>query len=105
VRGDGRSLAGGTVQPRWFLQPGGGLSTAEPEPGGPSRYRYDPADATPALGGPTSRGNPRVRQDRVEARPDVLVFTTDALAAPLEVVGPGRRQGCTCAPAWSTPTW
>jgi putative CocE/NonD family hydrolase len=110
VCGDGRGLAGGpvryyltganqwrdaaawpppgTVQRRWFLQPGGGLSTAEPEPGGPSRYRYDPVDATPALGGPTSRGNPRVRQDRVEARPDVLIFTTDALAAPLEVVGP-----------------
>jgi putative CocE/NonD family hydrolase len=110
VCGDGRGLAGGpvryyltganqwrdaaawpppgTVGRRWFLQPGGGLSTAEPEPGGPSRYRYDPVDATPALGGPTSRGNPRVRQDRVEARPDVLIFTTDALAAPLEVVGP-----------------
>jgi putative CocE/NonD family hydrolase len=110
VRGGGRSLASGpvryyltgakqwrdaaawpppgTVQRRWFLQHDGGLSTAEPEPGQPSRYRYDPADPTPALGGPTSRGNPRVRQDRVEARPDVLVFTTDALAAPVEVVGP-----------------
>jgi putative CocE/NonD family hydrolase len=78
----------GTVRRRWFLQQGGTLSTAEPEAGPPSRYRYDPADPTPALGGPTSRGNPRVRQDSVEARPDVLVFTSDTLAAPLEVVGP-----------------
>ena len=37
---------------RFYLQPAGGLSSSAPTAAAePSRYRYDPADPTPALGG------------------------------------------------------
>jgi hypothetical protein len=71
----------------WYLHAGGGLEPVEPS-GGVSRYRYDPADPTPALGGPTAGRTPRVAQNNVEARPDVLTFTSAALASPREVIGP-----------------
>ena len=36
----------------WYLHPGGRLSTAAPTaPSEPDRYRYDPADPTPSIGG------------------------------------------------------
>jgi putative CocE/NonD family hydrolase len=43
-----------SATPRTFyLQPGGGLGDSPPAKGAePSRYRYDPARPTPALGGP-----------------------------------------------------
>lgn len=74
----------------WFLHAGGGLSPAEPPDTAPTRYRYDPAVPTPTLGGPTAQRRPQVRQGKVEARSDVLVFTGNRLEAPLEVVGPVR---------------
>lgn len=80
----------GCVDQRWYLHAGGGLSTARPSPAPPSRYRYDPADPTPAVGGPWARGNPRKRQDKVEARGDVVCFTSDPLREPLELVGAAR---------------
>ncbi len=52
-------------------------------------YRYDPADPVPTVG----RFHPRVPvkgpydQSPVEERPDVLVFTSTALDAPLAIVG------------------
>lgn len=76
---------------RLFLQPGGRLADAPP-PGrdvAPSRYRYDPADPTPALGGPILLERRPVRDNReLEARPDVLTFTTEPLAADVEAIGP-----------------
>jgi uncharacterized protein len=36
----------GTAERRWYLHAGGALTTAEPVTGGPSCYRYDPADPT-----------------------------------------------------------
>ena len=78
----------GVAGQSWHLQAGGGLSPVVPHASAPSRFRYDPSDPTPVLGGPTARRKPRVRQDPVEARSDVLVFTTTPLAAPLEVTGP-----------------
>ncbi len=79
-----------TVDRRWYLQPGGGLDVAEPPPASPSRYRYDPAEPTPAVGGPLALANPRKSQRSVEARDDVLVFTSAPFAMPLEVVGAPR---------------
>src|SRR5439155_14966160 len=35
----------------WYLRPGGGLGP-EPAGGPPDRFTYDPADPTPAVGGP-----------------------------------------------------
>jgi len=53
------------------------------------RFRYDPADPTPSPGGPllTPLAG-RKDNRRVEARADVLVYSTAALSAPVEVVGP-----------------
>jgi putative CocE/NonD family hydrolase len=52
-------------------------------------YRYDPANPTPSVGGPTLSRTAGVRENgTLEARPDVLTFTTQALVEPVEVVGP-----------------
>jgi putative CocE/NonD family hydrolase len=79
-------------QPRRFhLQPGGGLATDPPTTDSdPDHYRYDPADPTPAAGG--ARLAPGVKAGRVdntalEARPDVLTYTTGALEREVEVIG------------------
>ncbi|MCO8272146.1 hypothetical protein M1L60_16250 [Actinoplanes sp. TRM 88003] len=43
-------------------------------------FRYDPADPTPTVGGRTLTGSMGVKDSRaLEARPDVLTFTTDPL--------------------------
>jgi len=52
-------------------------------------YTYDPRDPVPTLGGANMMlglAGPR-EQAAVEARPDVLTFTSDALAEELEVAG------------------
>ena len=76
-------------QPRRFhLQPGGGLSSEPPGESAPDRYRYDPADPTPAFGGVLmSRSGGRVDNTELEARPDVLGYTTATLGADVEVIG------------------
>ncbi|HEY8581677.1 MAG TPA: CocE/NonD family hydrolase [Capillimicrobium sp.] len=76
------------------LQPGGGLS-AEPPAGapGPSRFRYDPTDPTPSLGGAVLLEREPVRDNRpLEARPDVLTFTGEPLAGEVEAIGPVRAE-------------
>ncbi len=84
---------------KWYLHSGGLLSPAVPRAGAPaSRYRCDPADPVPTAGGPvlipaspdgTVRWMAGPRDQRaVEARPDVLSFTSAALAEDLEVTGP-----------------
>jgi putative CocE/NonD family hydrolase len=57
----------------------------------PDRFVYDPADAVPSLGGAalTPPAGP-VDQRAVECRGDVLCYTSDALAADLEIAGPVR---------------
>ncbi|SEG84001.1 hypothetical protein SAMN04489712_116123 [Thermomonospora echinospora] len=74
----------------WHLQPGGGLAPHSPAESAPSRFRYDPADPTPGVGGPLLDGKAGGRKDNaaVEVRPDVLVFTSAALGEPVEVIGP-----------------
>lgn len=74
----------------WYLQPGGGLAPHSPAGSEPSRFRYDPADPTPGVGGPLLDGKAGGRKDNaaLEARSDVLVFTSAALAGPVEVIGP-----------------
>jgi uncharacterized protein len=70
----------------------GAHSTLAPElpgEGAPDAYRYDPADPTPAIGGVRMvfRGAGRVDNAKLEARPDVLTFTTAPLDSDVEVVG------------------
>jgi putative CocE/NonD family hydrolase len=73
---------------RYFLQPHAGLSQHEPPVrAAPDHYRYDPADPTPSVGGTLLlTGGPRDNR-QLEARPDVLCFTTAPLDADLEVIG------------------
>ncbi|HEU4658611.1 MAG TPA: CocE/NonD family hydrolase [Capillimicrobium sp.] len=82
---------GGREQP-FFLHAGGGLDTVAPlTDAAPSRYRYDPADPTPALGGAMLLERNPVRDNRpLEARPDVLTFTTGPLERDVEAIGPVR---------------
>ncbi|GAB2574012.1 hydrolase [Paractinoplanes abujensis] len=52
------------------------------------RFRYDPADPTPTVGGRTLTGSMGVKDNRaLEARADVLTFTTDPLPTAVDVIG------------------
>jgi putative CocE/NonD family hydrolase len=76
------------------LRAGGGLTDAPAEDGaGPSRFRYDPLDPTPSVGGPLLQPPGRQADNRtIEARADVLVFTGLPLAGDLDLVGPVRAR-------------
>ena len=83
-----------SVPTRWYLQPDGGLSTAEPPDSAPDTYRYDPADPTPSIGGIGMLTGGALDNRDVEARSDVLVYTTDELSEPLELIGPVEAELC-----------
>ncbi|HJY67728.1 MAG TPA: CocE/NonD family hydrolase [Streptosporangiaceae bacterium] len=76
---------------RWYLGSDGTLSSKEPADGAsvpPASFRYDPADPTPSVGGAILALNAGVRDNRaVEQRPDVLVFSSEPLDEPVEVIG------------------
>lgn len=76
----------------WRLQlhPGGRLADAAPPAGAaPDRFRYDPSDPTPSLGGPTLLAREPVADNApLEARRDVLVYTTVPLEHDVEAIGP-----------------
>jgi putative CocE/NonD family hydrolase len=78
----------GFVVKPWHLHADGRLALASPASSAPDRYRYDPADPTPIIGGTLlSTGSGRRNQRRVEKRADVLTYTSDVLARDLEVIG------------------
>jgi putative CocE/NonD family hydrolase len=55
----------------------------------PSRFRYDPNHPTPSLGGPVLLAREVVVDNRsLEARADVLTFTSEALERDREAIGP-----------------
>jgi uncharacterized protein len=73
---------------RWHLHPGGMLAQEAPPAADPDSYTYDPGDPTPNLAGPVGlSGRARVDNRSLEARPDVLTFTSAPLAGDLEVAG------------------
>jgi putative CocE/NonD family hydrolase len=76
----------------WFLHANGRLDTAAPRAAGePDRYTYDPRDPAPSVGGRLlgiGEFAGAFDQRTVEARDDVLVYTSDELAAPVELTGP-----------------
>ena len=95
----------GTGERRLWLADGARLQDVEPEtdagggsgdggsgdPGGGDRYRYDPADPTPSLGGPVLLARDPVVDNRaLEARPDVLTYTGEALRETVEAIGTVR---------------
>jgi putative CocE/NonD family hydrolase len=76
-------------QMRLHLHGGGGLAADSPADSPPDAYRYDPASPTPALGGPVLLERAPVVDNRpLEARADVLTYTSEPLDRPLDVVGP-----------------
>jgi uncharacterized protein len=79
----------------WYLRADGTLTRARPGAGErPSEYVYDPKNPVPTVGGQTvmSPGFPAGPRDqsRIEARDDVLTFTSEPLQQDLEVTGPVR---------------
>jgi putative CocE/NonD family hydrolase len=82
----------GNQSQRWYLQPNGKLERELPTDSNPDYYRYDPADPTPAIGGPRIPildAGPKDNQ-ALEARPDVLVYTSAPIDEALEVIAPIR---------------
>jgi uncharacterized protein len=87
---------------RYFLHSGGkanstlgngSLVTAAPHSEDPDQYIYDPANPAPTIGGPlccdAEHLAPGPRDQRaVEARADVLVYSTTPLTQDLEITGP-----------------
>ncbi|MGU3290850.1 CocE/NonD family hydrolase [Williamsia sp. M5A3_1d] len=75
-----------------YLHPGGVLSDALPtDAGSATEYDYDPADPAPTTGGgmfmAASFPAGSLDQAAVEARDDVLVFTSAPLAEDMEITG------------------
>jgi putative CocE/NonD family hydrolase len=71
----------------------GTLSFAAPAGEAADHYVYDPANPAPTIGGPLCCDGPHLRpgprdQRPVEARDDVLVYSSAPLAADTEVTGP-----------------
>ncbi|MGH3254001.1 MAG: CocE/NonD family hydrolase [Streptosporangiaceae bacterium] len=81
----------GAGEQRWYLGPHGTLTPREPVAGqdvAPARFRYDPADPTPSVGGAIMAQDAGARDNRpVEERPDVLVFSSEPLDQPVEIIG------------------
>jgi len=79
----------GTAERTWYLHNGGML--AETAPAGDEAatgFRYDPLDPTPSVGGRISLYSGGSRDNTaVEARADVLTFSTAPLARPVHVAG------------------
>lgn len=71
-----------------YLQSERTLTFRKPTAGAPLVYTYDPQNPVPTVGGRelSLPSGPR-DQRTVESRPDVLVFTSEPLQQPLEVVG------------------
>ena len=78
----------------WYVRADGVLSPEPPsDPDAPpDAFRYDPADPTPAFGGIGLLTGGPVDNRALEARDDVLVYTSDALAEPLELIGTVRAE-------------
>lgn len=78
-----------TTEHTLYLQPGGGLAEiAAPVTTPPSRFRYDPMDPTPTVGGRMLSAKGGYRHDsRLARRDDVLSFTGAALTEDLYVLG------------------
>lgn len=80
------------VETAYYLHSSGLLGQRAPDADDPpDHYVYDPADPTPAVGGAQfSLGAGPRDNSALEARPDVLTYTTPPLRAPVEVIGPVR---------------
>ncbi len=84
----------GTSQRRLWLAGEGELRAAPAaaaEPSGGDRYRYDPAAPTPSVGGPVLLARePVVDNRKLEARADVITYSTARLRSTVEAIGSVR---------------
>jgi putative CocE/NonD family hydrolase len=73
----------------FYLGPDGTLGTEPSADSAPDGYRYDPTHPTPAIGGVrmVRSGAGRVDNTPLEARPDVLTYTSSPLESDVEVIG------------------
>ncbi len=75
----------------------GSLALTAPGSEGPDQYAYDPANPVSTIGGPlccdSEHLGPGPRDQRVvEARTDVLVYSTPALTQDMEITGPVKLE-------------
>lgn len=82
-----------TQYKKMYLHPGGKLGWAEPPAGAKTvSYRYDPENPVPSLGGNNCCGTPTPAgpkdQRPLDGRGDILRYTSEILAEPMEVTGP-----------------
>jgi putative CocE/NonD family hydrolase len=74
---------------RWYLHPAERLAPQPPPASDPDRYVYDPGDPTPNVGGAVLGGVAGPQDNReLEARPDVLTYTSAPLTETLTLIGP-----------------
>jgi putative CocE/NonD family hydrolase len=79
----------GTESVALHLRARGGLTREAPGEGEPpDAYVHDPADPVPSTPGRAARPRGPLDQRPIEERGDVLVYTSEPLDAPLEVIGP-----------------
>jgi len=72
-----------------FLGSEGRLGVEPPAKAGVDEYRYDPSDPTPSVGGATfDEEAGQADQTDLEARDDVLTYTTEPLSDALTAIGP-----------------
>ena len=92
------------VDTPFYLRASGGLSTDAPDAEPPDQFTYDPSYPVPTYGGALLMAAEfpvgPVDQRQIEARPDVLTFTTPPLERDTEVTGPVtvRLWACSSAP-------
>jgi predicted acyl esterase len=74
---------------RYYLRTAGALSTTQPgATEEPDQYSYDPTDPAPTVGGNNLfLGQGPADQRTVEARADVLTYSSNVLTTPIEVTG------------------
>jgi uncharacterized protein len=74
---------------RWYLQSNRKLLDRIASDCAPDQYRYDPADPTPSVGGPALDMVPfSVDNTQLEARTDVVTYTSEPLPGQRDVIGP-----------------
>lgn len=78
-----------SVVEQWYLQPQRKLLDRIAPDSDADGYRYDPADPTPSIGGPALESKPfSVDNAALEARSDVLTYTSEPLARHRDIIGP-----------------
>ena len=80
-----------TTDRTWYLAPDGRLADDAPAEPGATTFRYDPMDPTPSVGGRILARSAGQRDNtELEARDDVVTFTTGPLRKPVELLGGAR---------------